>query len=306
VRTPIWVVVVLALLHADAHAADSTLTLRGNLLTGWRYSIDGAEYKSVGVRGKSLFSIAEGNEYAERSLRSYRGYRTAAIITGVAGGVLMAWPIIDNNFGDRHANMYNGISFVSGTVLEIVTFFLASNSGDHLREGVARINAARLDESHPPGDRPSDKADMWSTERAFAMSAGTGVSVLLVLPAPFIEFGCSFDKFSFKIALRSILFANQLGGEFSYEAYRWKKSAVSLLAEGGMVAVIIPGAEGGFIDPYVGGGIEYARFFSGGRTAGAVFVRGSVQYCQTFVEDFNLPLIVVSVGIRGMRRFGGD
>jgi hypothetical protein len=298
VRTSIWAFVILAFLHSDTHAADSTLTLRGNLLTGWRYSIDETEYRSVGVRGKSLFTLAEGNEAAERSLRSYRGYRTTAVITGVIGGILMAWPIIDNNFGDKNADMWNGVSFVSGAVMEIATFFLASNSGDHLREGVARINSARVGEARPPAIRPSDKADMWSSERGLAISAGTGVSVLIICPIPFVELGCSYDRIAFTGTLRSVLLANELGGEFSFQFHRGRKSALAFLAEGGILALLDDEV---MLEPYAGGGIEYARFFGGGRTTGAVFVRGSVHYCQKIVDSIDIPLIVFSIGIRGLR-----
>lgn len=82
-------------------SADAQIELKNNIITGWKYSLDGVDFKGVGFSGKSLCDAMDGNEAAQFELRQYRDDMIRSLWFTIPGIILGAISLKEDFDGDE-------------------------------------------------------------------------------------------------------------------------------------------------------------------------------------------------------------
>jgi hypothetical protein len=61
-----------------AHAQERKIELKKSFWSGWKYSIDGSEFKKVGMTGSDLAAVMNSNPSAVDEMNTYRTRRITA------------------------------------------------------------------------------------------------------------------------------------------------------------------------------------------------------------------------------------
>lgn len=129
----------LFLLLLCSSQATAEITLKKSFFTGWKYSVDGSDYKGVGFSGTDLRNEMEGNEGAQSHMLRYKSAKTWATITGVPGGALIGWPIGGYIGGGEWKDGYTAM-IIAGSSLAVVSIVLEASATRNLKKAVALYN----------------------------------------------------------------------------------------------------------------------------------------------------------------------
>jgi len=133
-------IAVLLLLTLCCSMASGEITLKKNFFTGWKYSVDGWEFKKVGFSGSSLYFKMEGNEEAQLHMKKYKSAKTWELVTAIPGGFLVGWPLgaylgSGGEWKDSYTTM-----IIIGVPLGLVSLVFESLATRNLKEAVKLFN----------------------------------------------------------------------------------------------------------------------------------------------------------------------
>jgi hypothetical protein len=140
--------IALAVLLATASAHADQIKLKKNFFTGYKYSVDGGDYRKVGFSGKELRAVMEGNEAAQARMDKYKSRKTASAVAGIPGGFMTGWVIGGSLAGD-YKDAYTPMLII-GIPLCIVSGVLEGSANSHLKQAVEAYN--RGPEEAPKGE----------------------------------------------------------------------------------------------------------------------------------------------------------
>jgi hypothetical protein len=142
------VIIALCLLSASTLAGE--IKLKNSFFGGWKYSIDGTEYKKVGFGSDLRWEMA-GNVAAQEEMSKYETYTGWATVSGYTGGFLIGWPlgavIAGGEWKDSYTTMY-----IIGVPLSITSLLLDAAATRKLKKAVRIYNG---EESAPSTFIPS-------------------------------------------------------------------------------------------------------------------------------------------------------
>jgi len=128
-------VFVLALILTLAGEAQAQrITLKRPFFSGWRYSIDGGEYKRLGS-GTELKTMMADSRACLGAMKSFSDHATAAKITGILGILLVAWPISTQLRGKDWADSYTPMVIVGGS-FGVVSLAMEAAGSRNLKRAV--------------------------------------------------------------------------------------------------------------------------------------------------------------------------
>jgi len=110
-----------------------------NLLIGWKYSINGQQYRRLSVSGMNLYSAMAGNEDARREMQSYGPNRLAGHIFAGLGACIAATPFIITVITSKPTTDYWTAAIAGAAMLGVGTIFIAV-ADYHLKKAVRIYN----------------------------------------------------------------------------------------------------------------------------------------------------------------------
>jgi hypothetical protein len=134
----IVIVIAAILIMLAGMAGAKEVKLKKSFFAGWKYSVDGIKYKSVGVSGSSLRDEMGDNEAAVGEMKKYESNSTAGVIFGSVGGFLIGWPLGAALAGNRKDG-YGAMMAVGGGLAVVSIVFDATATG-HLKRAVRIYN----------------------------------------------------------------------------------------------------------------------------------------------------------------------
>jgi hypothetical protein len=130
----IWVVLI-----CTAGAEQIRIKRDWNLLIGWKYSINGQQYRTLSASGMNLYSAMAGNEAARREMQSYGPNRLAGHIFAGFGACIAATPFIISIINSKSKNDYWTCAISGAAMLGVGTIFIAL-ADYHLKKAVRIYN----------------------------------------------------------------------------------------------------------------------------------------------------------------------
>jgi hypothetical protein len=141
-------IIALCLLSASTLAGEIKLT--STFFGGWKYSLDGTEYKNVGFGNDLRWEMA-GNDAAQEEMSKYETYKGWATLAGIPCGFLLGWPLggclANSEWKDSYTIMY-----MIGVPLTITSLLLDATATRKLKKAVRIYNG---EESAPSTFVPS-------------------------------------------------------------------------------------------------------------------------------------------------------
>ena len=133
-------IAVLLLLTLCCSMAFGEITLKKNFFTGWKYSVDGGEFKKVGFSGSSLYLEMQDNEKAQLHMKKYKSAKTWAAVTGYPGGFLVGWPLgaylgSGGEWKDSYTTM-----IIIGAPLAVISIVFEGSATRNLKKAVRLFN----------------------------------------------------------------------------------------------------------------------------------------------------------------------
>lgn len=116
------------------------ITLKKSFWTGWKYSLDGEKYESVGITGTSLSLAMEGSTRALDEMKSYRSKKILSTIIDGTGSGLATWSVIDWAVGDDDWDNTNSILLGVGLGLSVAGSVIDAVATSHLKQAVLIFN----------------------------------------------------------------------------------------------------------------------------------------------------------------------
>jgi hypothetical protein len=115
--------------------------LKKSFWSGWKYSVDGSKYETVGRSADGLVPVMAGNEAALAEVNAYKTRQTWANVFAIGGGGLLGFAI-GSSFGDEGwQSAQTTMAAIGGGMIIIGGIFDHSASG-HLQHGVELHNGA--------------------------------------------------------------------------------------------------------------------------------------------------------------------
>ena len=147
-------IVALQCIHGIAVAQQ--VTLKKSFWSGYKYSVGGGEYRKVGNSGKDLRSVMQSNPAAASRMDSYKKFKTAGLVTGIPGGVLVGWVIGGSIAGgwDENQDTYTTMLII-GVPLIVASAILDGKANSNLKKAVTSYNEGQ---ANPP-TRPASSVD---------------------------------------------------------------------------------------------------------------------------------------------------
>lgn len=107
-------VTAISLIWTVPAASAQQIALKRPFFAGWRYSIDGGDYRKLGA-GTELKSVMSDNRACLAAMNSFSDHATAAKITGVLAILLISWPVSTQLRGQDWLEGYTPMVIVGGT-----------------------------------------------------------------------------------------------------------------------------------------------------------------------------------------------
>ena len=160
--------VVLVLLTVPAEMAWSQrVDVQRPFFRGWRYSLDSAEFRRLGSSAEDLRSVMKDYRVCISALNSYRSHATAAKITGLTSGFLIAIPMISVIRGKEWTEGYTPMMIVALSMAGVSIALEAAGSRS-LKKAVRLYNRY----AGYSGSDPPEPAEYWtrSSVRGFSVT----------------------------------------------------------------------------------------------------------------------------------------
>jgi len=131
------VITTVCLMAGAAHAGE--IKLKNSFFGGWKYSVDGMDYKKVGFSGDDLRLEMAGNDAAQKEMDKYQTNMTWATVTGIPGGFLLGWPLGGYIASGEWKDSYNTM-YMIGVPLGITSIVLEATAHGKLKKAVRIYN----------------------------------------------------------------------------------------------------------------------------------------------------------------------
>lgn len=136
-------VTILFLLIFSGEIQAKKILLKNEIGIGWQYSVDGGVvYHRVGASGNKIYDYMEGNEAAQECLKKYKSKKNGALVLGLSGVLLSAYPLGVVVSGGELRKTERTL-LVIGLPLTVISFVLDATADPHLKEGVRIFNDAQ-------------------------------------------------------------------------------------------------------------------------------------------------------------------
>lgn len=132
-------IIAFLLLVTAVQAQEQKVELKKTFWSGWKYSVDGSDFKKVGMSGKDLIEVMNGNEAAVAEMEIYRSRMTLGMVTGIIGGGLVGWPLGASLGGDDWNDTYTGMIVVGG-IFSTISLISNASGTNHLKKAVSVYN----------------------------------------------------------------------------------------------------------------------------------------------------------------------
>jgi hypothetical protein len=150
-------------------AQSAEIELKHSFWSGWRYSVDGMQWESVGMSGESLRALMEGDDEAQEEMRLYKSYKIKSLITGIStAGLSITGALL--YYDDKEWEATEISLLAGGIVMGIITSYFENSALNHLLKAVHLYNFGE------PTSSISSALDNYPIARE---SKGVGVSIAL-------------------------------------------------------------------------------------------------------------------------------
>jgi len=150
-------------------AQSAEIELKRSFWSGWQYSVDGEKWESVGMSGKSLRALMEGDDRAQEEMRLFKSNKTKSLITGISTAALSVTGVV-LYYDEKEWEAPEIALLAGGTVMGIITGYFENSALNHLLKAVHLYNFGESTSSI------NSALDNYPVARE---SKGVGVSVTL-------------------------------------------------------------------------------------------------------------------------------
>lgn len=129
---------VLMLIFAASLAFADEILIKKSFFSGWKYSLDGENYETVGFSGKSLKEFMKGNDAAQGEMEHYKTSNIMAVTVLIPCVALGTYSIIEDFDSDDKKTDIGIRLIIIG--LCVVGLIFDHSASEHLKKAVEIYN----------------------------------------------------------------------------------------------------------------------------------------------------------------------